>query len=1145
MTKVLIRILLLITLSMLSTSCVMNLSVEDMNAKSPSSERLDQTKLDKIFVDLTEVTLVEGSLAIINVAVNPVRSVDTKIRLTLTSPSSSHIRFNPIPIQIIIPAGMTSKSVTLSSIDDSLVQAQEVWNFNIVPLDEGIVAEPGKLVITLNDNDGGYIPNAPATTPVPKILGELNPFPVGVTGVSLQNKVIFKGADAANGYELWVSDGTSLGTYLLKDINPGANSSNPESFFKSEDDSYVLFLATTPNEGKELWRTDGTPEGTILLKDSYPGVQNSSNVDFSFTKGNKVFYGATDPVYGTEVNVSDGTVAGTHVLKDIAPGSGANNDIGKFVYFNSEIYFGYNDKSVNYEAAIWKTDGTESGTVKAVSGLSSGDTFVYYSDFTSFTEINGKLIFAGDTNTYGSEVYVTDGTTAGTTLLKDFYTTAPFYDSFAIPTGHTVNSKASILMTYDNNASNGIWFTDGTTAGTTKILTTAVINNSTFGTVNGKLVFPGRNPTTGEIEPWATDGTAPGTVMLKDINTGNDAFGNPRSSAPTFVGKLGNKIIFTATSEAEGTELWATDGTPAGTVILSDIIPGSLSSYTNNYRIINDKIYFSAFHLSYGNELWVTDGTQIGTKLFKDIQPGTASSGPITLFNMNNTGMLFAAYNSAAQFGTLFYSDLTEGGTVGISHALVDSNGSLTTFFSYFQGHVFFNAKDSSNGNPLWVTDGTSANTYKIKDIFPNSSCMDITSIREVNNTLIFTASNDTNGKELWTTDGTAAGTQMIKDIYAGSANGATGGSFTPNNSGTKSYFSGADANGTELWVTDGTTAGTAMVKDTYTGTTSGTPNSGSPSNITFVPGINEFLFFAGKSSDGRRYVYRSDGTTAGTVEVTGFGTYSASALFKTSNSIIISVTDSGKYRLYAYDKVTKGVTLLNTTYNTDLIPSGGGGITYNARFDKLFYSTSASGNTSHKVWVTDGTVGGTTVIKTAVTASYDSASISYVHDNGTIAIFAYTFSYLPNKGEIWMTDGTAGGTTNVKNLVNSVNISLKHNNLFYFTTSTAAEGNELWVTDGTTVGTKMLKDIYPGSANSDPNNLTVFNNQVYFTANNPDYGVELWRTNGQSSGTELVYDINPGSGSSSPGTLTPIGSTLYFKATKILSGSEVWTYTP
>lgn len=1120
----------------------MNLSVEDMNAKSPSSERLDQTKLDKIFVDLTEVTLIEGSLAIINVAVNPVRSVDTKIRLTLTSPASNYTRFNPIPVQIIIPAGMTSKSVTLSSIDDSLVQAQEIWNFNIISLDEGIVAEPGKLVITLNDNDGGYIPNAPATTPLPKILGEINPFPVGVTGISLQNKVIFKGADAANGYELWVSDGTSLGTYMLKDINPGLNSSNPESFYKSEDDSYVLFLATTPNEGKELWRTDGTPEGTILLKDSYPGVQISSNISFYFTKGNKIFYIATDPVYGTEVNISDGTIAGTHVLKDIAPGASTYNEVGKFVYFNNEIYFGYADKSVNYEAAIWKTDGTEAGTVKAVSGLASGTDFIYYSDFTNFTEINGKLIFSADSITYGEEIFVTNGTTAGTTLLKDFYTPN---NSYAKATGHTVNSKASIIMHYDNNASSGIWFTDGTPAGTTKILTTAVINNSTFGTVNGQLVFPGRNPTTGEVEPWATDGTAPGTVMLKDINTGNDVFGNPRSSAPTFVAKLGNKIIFTATSEAEGTELWATDGTPAGTVILSDIIPGSLSSYTNNYRIINDKIYFSAFHLSYGNELWVTDGTQIGTRLFKDIQPGTASSGPITLFNMNNTGLLFAAYNTAAKFGTLFYSDLTEGGTVGISHALVDSNGSLTTFFSYFQGHVLFNAKDLSNGNPLWVTDGTSANTYKIKDIFPNSSCMDITSIREVNSTLIFTASNDTNGKELWTTDGTAAGTQMIKDIYAGSSNGATGTSFTANPSGTKSYFIGSDTNGSELWVTDGTAAGTTMVKDTYTGTTSGAPNSGSPSNITFVPGINEFLFFATKSSDGKKYVYRSDGTTAGTVEVTGFGTYSASSLIKTSSSIIISVNDSGKYRLYAYDKVTKGVTLLNTTYNTDEIPTGGGGITYNARFNKVFYSTSASGRTVHKVWVTDGTVGGTTVIKTTVTASSNSSSISSVYDNGTIALFAHTFTNLANNGEIWMTDGTAGGTTNVKILENSVGIKLMHNNLFYFTTSTTAEGIELWVTDGTTVGTKMLKDIYPGSANSNPSNLTVFNNQVYFTANNPDYGVELWRTNGQSSGTELVYDINPGSESSSPATLVPIGSTLYFKATKILSGSEVWTYTP
>lgn len=764
MTKVVIKIISFILLILTSTSCSLNYSIEDLNDKAPSSEGPNLSKFDKIYVDLTEATIVEGSVAIINVAVNPVRDTDTKVKLTLTSPTSAHIRFNPIPVQITIPAGLTSKSVILNSIDDALVQSQEIWNFNITSLSEGVIAEPGKLVITLNDNDGGFIP---------KILTEINSFPSGITGVSLQDKVIFNGADAANGYELWISDGTAAGSSLLKDIYPGINSSTPSDFFKSEDDSYVLFLATTPDEGKELWRTDGTPEGTFLLKDFIPGVLHNY-IYFEFTKGNKVFFVATDPVNGTEINITDGTIS----------------------------------------------------------------------------------------------------------------------------------------------------------------------------------------------------------------------------------------------------------------------------------------------------------------------------------------------------------------------------------FFSYLHGHVFFNAKDTSNGNPLWVTDGTSENTYKVKDIFQNSACMDIGLVQEVNGTLIFAASDDSHGKELWTTDGTSVGTSLVKDLNPGSGGSVGYATFVPNHSGTKLYFNATDSNGAELWVSDGTNAGTSMVKDLYTGSTSGAPNSGSPTRITFVPGINEFLFTALKS-DNKNYVFRSDGTAAGTVEVTGFGTYSATGIYKTNNSVIILVNDGGINRFYGYDKVTKSVTLLNTTYSTDKFSTGSTPY-YNSRLDKFFYSTSNTTGTSHKVWATDGTVGGTVAILTIPTASYNSSNLLSVYDNGSIALFSYTLSNQPQKGEIWITDGTAGGTSKVISLPQTVNFRLVDNNgLFYFATTNTTEGNELWITDGTSPGTKILKDINPGSSNSDPNNLVNFNGQVYFTAKDPEHGIELWRTNGQSSGTELVYDINPGGESSSPSGLTPIGSTLYFKATKILSGTENWTYTP
>lgn len=1145
MTKVARKNLVLFVFFLLSTSCTMNYSIDDMNAKSPVESINNNVEYsNKIYIDTTELTLVEGSVAIINVAVNPIRSVDTKIQLSLTSPNANYIRFNPIPIQITIPAGLTSKSVILTSIDDSFVQNQEVWTFKVAPLESTIKSDPGELIITLNDNDGGFIPNAPPSTPVPKILSEINPYPVAFNGIAFNNKFIYKGADAGNGYELWITDGTALGTHLLKDINPGLPSSSPGGFYVNENKTFVFFVAETANEGVELWRTDGTPEGTILLRDFIPGT-GYGTIAIGETKGDQIFFTATEPTTSSEVFVSDGTIAGTHVLKDIIPGATVNSlfDVS-FFKFNNEIYFSYNDSTL-FESAIWKTDGTEAGTVKITNALSTGQPLHYFGNYDHTLNFNGKMYFSTETAFYGVEIYYTDGTASGTKLLKDFYTTS-LGDSYAYMTGDIFNSKALINVQYDDNTNPGIWVTDGTTAGTTKILLSVNLNIGlpSIGTVNEKLIFAGRNPTTGEVEPWVSDGTAAGSFMLKDINPGNEPTGLPKSSGPGLGYRLGNKLVFSATSTDEGTELWVTDGTSAGTLLLKDIIPGSLSSYPSNFVILNNKLYFTAYSFDYGNELWVTDGTPAGTTLYKDVIPGTISSGPISLSKLNETSFVFAAYNTTAHFGTLYLADVISNSITSISHALMDSVGSSTTFFKYFNGHVYFNAKDASNGNPLWTTDGSAENTQKLIDLFPNSACLLIGNLMEINSSIMFTAF-DENGTELRISDGTAAGTTLVKDIYAGSYSAtAVSTAFTFTSDRSKAYFAATDTNGSELWVTNGTSAGTYMVKDLYTGSTAMGPNSSSPASIYLIPGTNEVIFVAFKAADSKRYVFVSDGTSAGTVEITGFGTYSAEQIIETNDSFIISVVDGSVIRLYAYDKVTKTVTLLNTGYNTDRIPYSSSK-TYIPRLNKLFFSTSTTDGKTHKIWCTDGTVAGTTVIKNLSTSSYSSNMLNNVKDNGSTVLLPYSNSTSVNRGELYITDGTLAGTVSIKTFEYPISLIMTHNSLTYFSAQTTTEGQELWRTDGTTAGTFLVKDIYAGSASSNPYNFTVLNNQVYFTASDKDHGNELWRTDGQTAGTELVYDINPGPLSSSPTNLNVIGGTLYFNAIKILSGNEIWTYTP
>jgi ELWxxDGT repeat protein len=144
---------------------------------------------------------------------------------------------------------------------------------------------------------------------------------VGDDGLVLNGKYIFSGTSAATGSELFITDGTPVGTILLKDIVANAGSSNPMDFMLLN--GLVYFTAETPAEGRELWRTDGTPGGTSLVKDINPGIQGSNaGGDYHISAiGNVLIFSAKGNDSGIELWKSDGTSVGTVMVKDINPGS--------------------------------------------------------------------------------------------------------------------------------------------------------------------------------------------------------------------------------------------------------------------------------------------------------------------------------------------------------------------------------------------------------------------------------------------------------------------------------------------------------------------------------------------------------------------------------------------------------------------------------------------------------------------------------------------------------------------------------------------------------------------------------------------------------------------------------------------------------
>jgi len=204
--------------------------------------------------------------------------------------------------------------------------------------------------------------------------------------------------NGTSGTEPWRTDGTTLGTVPLKDINPSGDS-YPSSFVASG--QYVYFSANDGTNGSELWRTDGVPETltnihTTLVADINVGSNGSYPGNITSFKGGRVLFSADDGGTGSELWISDGTSLGTTRLTDINIAGGSNPS--NITEWNGKAYFLAND--LNYLTNVWKTDGTPAGTTQ-VTAFGAG----YISNWNNpFVKFGGKLWFAADDGIVGTEL---------------------------------------------------------------------------------------------------------------------------------------------------------------------------------------------------------------------------------------------------------------------------------------------------------------------------------------------------------------------------------------------------------------------------------------------------------------------------------------------------------------------------------------------------------------------------------------------------------------------------------------------------------------------------------------------------------------------------------------------------------------------
>jgi ELWxxDGT repeat protein len=321
--------------------------------------------------------------------------------------------------------------------------------------------------------------------------------------------VLVGGNDGQVGHEPWVSDGTPGGTRLLLDIDtqtepslfPGAElpgSSDPAHFTSLG--SSLLFAADDglAEVGRELWTTDGTTAGTRLLADinrtvetdgitSWPG----SSAPGPFVRfGDRFFFAADDGIYGRELWKTDGTAAGTVLGRDLRPGA-AGSSPRDLATAGGRLYFLADGGASD---ALWSI--AASGQVGRVRLLGFGRRA------SGLVAAGARVFFVVDNAGTGPELWTSDGTRAGTRLVREI--------------------RPGKMGSYPQEL-----------------------------TVVGNLLLFAADDGVHGLEPWVTDGTAAGTRLLADLAPGADA------SAPANFSVAGDLVGFDADDGIHGREMWA------------------------------------------------------------------------------------------------------------------------------------------------------------------------------------------------------------------------------------------------------------------------------------------------------------------------------------------------------------------------------------------------------------------------------------------------------------------------------------------------------------------------------------------------------------------------------------------------------------
>lgn len=265
---------------------------------------------------------------------------------------------------------------------------------------------------------------------------------------------------------------------------------------------------------------------------------------------------------------------------------------------------------------------------------------------------------------------------------------------------------------------------------------------------------------------------------------------------------FGSHVFFTARDPLYGRELWKSDGTREGTVMVADLTPGRHGGRFDWFVVAGDKMFFSINTESLNNTvLWVTDGSAKGTIPLKSARLG-AFAGADPDYAVMGGILYFSANEGHFNKAELWRSDGTVSGTYRVLAGPEAPNQ-----FTVLGDNIYFSAGDGWNPQKLWRSDGTPEGTMVVAELAPLG-------LLEWKGALYFGHLGSTAAEAgLWSSDGTAGGTLLIKKIEGYDFRTNPYVILTP--AGGYLYFIAPpehDASG--LWRSDGTEAGTVLLKN-------------------------------------------------------------------------------------------------------------------------------------------------------------------------------------------------------------------------------------------------------------------------------------------------------------------------------------------